>query len=96
MENIQIELSRSSNRAELSDELPIQEFELWRGLENAEEEITKPPEPHLNRAKSLRVEQERKVSNFLTVFGVKGGDPETQEIKTYSPQKRKRIGKVRR
>ena len=41
----------------MSEELPIEEFELMGGIEDPEDDQTEPPEPHLVRAQSLRVEQ---------------------------------------
>ena len=66
------------------------------GIDEASDEQTEPPEPHLVRAQSLRMEQERKISNFIEVFGGNGGDAETRQIKTYSPEKKKKIVKARK
>ncbi len=48
------------------------------------------------RAQSLRVEQERKVNNFMTVFGKNNIDPLTGKLKTFSPQKQKKISKTKK
>ena len=72
------------------EKLPIEEFMRWKGLDDSDDQNTYEPEPQLIRAQSLRLEQERKISTFMEIFG-KNGDPVTCQIKTFSPQKRKKI-----
>lgn len=52
-------------------------------------EVEEREDHHFERAKSLRVEQQKKINSFTNAFGL----PTKQEMRMYSPQKTKKIGK---
>ena len=63
----------------------------WKGLQDSDDEDTNEPEPLLMKAQSLRLQQERKINNFMSLFSKNDVDPITGNIKRFSPQKHKKI-----
>ena len=60
---------------------------VWNEEELQFLEVEEREDHHFERAKSLRVEQQKKITNFINAFGL----PTKQEMRMYSPQKTKRI-----